>query len=233
MKSNLEYIDDYFTDLMTESEKVIFNNRIKDDDNFAKEVAHYLQAKQLKNFERKQHFYELNKSLNKKSSLSIIKGIGSIAAAAILIFGLWTLFLKHEQTPQAYAQKYINEKLIFIDTDMSASQDTLSNAVELYNQKKYQAALDELELSGLNNPLVLEYVGLCNLQLGNYKLASDTFKVLAENQEIIQNKGLFYQAISLIKMNKVQEAKRIIDLIEKTPNAFGKKETLELKRLMD
>lgn len=230
MKSNLEYIDDYFAELLPESEKEIFSNRIKNDDEFAKEVALYLQAKKLGHLEKKKQFAELNKSLNKQPSLSVIKSVGSIAAAAILIIGLWTLFFNNTQTPQEYAQNYINEKLITLDTDMSASQDSLSNAIELYNQKKYSEALSQLK--NIQSPLALEYQGLCYLQLKQYDFALESFKKLSANDDILQNKGDFYQALVLIEMGKQADANVILRTIETKPNAFGKTEALELSKLI-
>lgn len=231
MKSNLEYIDDYFAELLPESEQEIFNNRIKNDDVFAKEVALYLQAKKLGHLEKKKQFQELNKSLNKQSSLSVVKGLGSIAAAAILIIGLWTLFFNNTQTPQEYAQNYINAKLITLDTDMSASKDSLSNAVELYNHKKYSEALSQLK--NIQSPQALEYQGLCYLQLKQFDLALESFKKLSENNDILQNKGYFYQSLVLIEMGNIKEAKTILDTIKTKPNVFGKMEALELSKLIE
>lgn len=231
MKSNLEYIDDYFAELLPESEREIFNNRIKSDDEFAKEVALYLQVKKLGLLEKKKQFQELNKSLNKQSSLLVVKGLGSIAAAAILIIGLWTLFFNNTQTPQEYAQNYINEKLITLDTDMSASQDSQSKAVEFYNQKKYLEALSQLK--DIQSPQALEYRGLCYLQLKQFDLALESFKKLSENNDILQNKGYFYQSLVLIEMGNITEAKTILDTIKTKPNVFGKTEALELSKLIE
>jgi hypothetical protein len=231
MKSNLEYIDDYFAELLPTSEKETFNIRIKNDDEFAKEVALYLQAKKLGHLEKKKQFYDLNKSLNKQPLLSVVKGLGAITAAAILIIGLWTLFFNNTQTPKEYAQNYINEKLISLDTEMSVSQDSLSKAVELYNKKKYSEALTQLK--NIQNPLALEYQGLCYLQLNQYIFALESFKKLSANNDILQNKGYFYQALVLIEMGKQADANVILRKIETKPNAFGKVEAFELSKLIE
>jgi tetratricopeptide (TPR) repeat protein len=231
MKSNLEYIDDYFAELLPESEREVFNNRIKTDIEFAKEVKLYLQARKLSHHEKKKQFFELDKSLKKRSSLSVIKGVSSwVAAASVLVFGIWAFFFNHIQSPQEYAQNYISENLVILDTQMATQKDPTSNAVELFNQKKYQEALNQLE--GISSPVALEYRGLCYLQLGKYQQAVDAFKQLAENEEILQNKGLFYQAIVLIKMEKLNEAKSILDKIQTNPTFFGQKEAEELRKLM-
>jgi hypothetical protein len=230
MKSNLEYIDDFFAELLPESEKEVFNQRIKNDDEFARDVALYLQAKKLGHFEKKKQFYEFGKTLNKQPSLSVVKGLGSIAAAAMLMIGLWTLLFNNTQTPHEYAQNYINEKLTTLDTEMSDSQDSLSNAVELYNQKKYSDALTQLK--NMQSPLTFEYQGLCYLQLKQYALALQSFKKLSENNDILQNKGYFYQVLVLIEMKKTNDAKTILDTIKTKPNAFGKTEALELSKLI-
>lgn len=232
MKSNFEYIDDYFAGFLTVSENEQFNARIVNDNEFAKEVALYLQAQKLSSVVKKKEFHELNESLKRKQKLSILKGVTPwLTAASILIIGVWTFLFNDSVTPQAYAQNYITTKLISIDTPMAGDSDSLSNAVELFNQKKYNKALNQL--NGSSSPLGLEYKGLCYLQLGQYQQSVDSFKQLAENKEIIQNKGLFYQAIVLIKMNKVNEAKLILDEIKMRPTFFGQREAEELSKLIE
>ena len=113
---------------------------------------------------------------------------------------------------------------------MSVSQDSLSKAREMYNQKKYSEALTQLK--NIQSPLTFEYQGLCHLQLKQYALALESFKKLSENNDILQNKGLFYQAIVLIEMEKTYEAKTILNMIKTKPNAFGKNESIELMKLI-
>ena len=103
--------------------------------------------------------------------------------------------------------------------------------MKFYNQKSYQASLNQLKST--NNSLSLEYRGLCYLQLRQYDFALASFKKLSENDEILQNKGLFYQAIVLIKIGKLNEAKIILGEIETNASFFGKAEAQELKKLME
>ncbi len=119
MTIQLNYIDDYFSGVLSTEEKAIFEEKIKSDPAFADEVAFYLSSMAVSredaDQEKKKRFKELYTLGNEKSITPVVKFRWlrpAMSAAAVLLVVLlaWTMFL---QPPSAteMADRYINREL--------------------------------------------------------------------------------------------------------------------------
>ena len=226
---NLEYIERYFDNELSENEKEAFNLKIQTDESFAKEVAFYLKSKELAKIEQKNRFSALNQDLRqKKSSKNIFLMGGSFAAAASIIIAFFLLFQSDDFSSQQYASNYVKDNLASISTQMSSDKSSLSEGVELYNQHKYQEALLVFQKT-TPTPQTTEYQGLCYLQLKEYDKALSQFQELSGNKDLLQNKGDFYQAITLMQKGEEVKAKSLLTKIaNNTENVFGKAEAKKI-----
>ena len=107
MENYLEYIDAYFSGTLSAEEKKQFERRIHEDNQFAKDVAYYLSAKQASREElikdKKEWFRQLASQnvtpSQKVRSLQVTKmWVYRLAAAAVvvgIIFLSWSLFVSY------------------------------------------------------------------------------------------------------------------------------------------
>lgn len=138
----------------------------------------------------------------------------------------------NSQSPAKYANVYIKNNLSTIPMQMSAKEDSLNLSIELYNNADYVSALTLLK-SQKESPKTIEYQGLCYLQLKEYEKALTQFQKLAANQEIINNKGVFYQSLVLIQQGKTEIAKqKLEEIIRDSQSETSKKDAIELLKLI-
>lgn len=208
---HLEYIDDYFKGAASDSQSRQFEQRLLDDPAFAEEVAFYLTTQRLLQQEARaekiDHFRKLYQQ-QPAAPLRVVKPtyrIGRFVAAAAIVIGL--LFIVNLLTPasrQQLADQYIREELGSVNVSMSAGVDSIDLIRDLYNKGQFKEALSLSEvLIGQNagNRQALQLAGLSNLRLQQYDQALTRFKQLA-SQKAHVNKGVFYQAVTLIKRNQ-------------------------------
>lgn len=223
MENNLEEIDLYFTGSPSDIEKKEFNNRIQQDTSFASAVSFYLQAKNLAKIEQKNRLNEHHERLRKeKSNVRVIQFGGVFTAAAALVIGFFLFFSNGETSPQELGDTYLSENTRSLPLEMSSTKDSLNEGVNLYNEGKFKAASAAFAKLP-TNALALEYRGLSELKANEYKEALVSFQKLAQNDAILNNKGLFYQGISYLKMGEKAKAITIFEQV-KTQALFGKQE---------
>ncbi|MFY7827650.1 MAG: tetratricopeptide repeat protein [Flectobacillus sp.] len=227
MSNHLAYIEDFCENRLSKEENAQANQRIQSDPSFAKDVAFYLQMRHLSEMERKERLKSLYYSLKQKQKGRMIRLV-SVAAAAVVIILTGILFINQTPTPEEYARLYIKDNLSTLPTTMSDQNDVLSQGVNCYNEGAFEKAL-ALFKQLTSNTQALEYQGLCHLQLKQYPQALSVFGRIAQNKELLENKGKFYEAITLLQMGQKEKAKTIfIEITESNEDIFGKQEAEEL-----
>ena len=181
MQNTLEYIEDYFTQVLSEEERKAFEVRIEQDAAFAQDVAFYLTTRNVLQelleekretafAQSKDHAPETSikgepentfaeKETTKKgrdkttpvSKLPLRKWL-PYAAAACVIFVIAALFLLRSPEPQQLAREYIKENYSILSLTMDASHDSLQLGIEAYNNQDYQRALSFFEGVRHNDP---------------------------------------------------------------------------------
>lgn len=241
MKYTLEDIDAYFSGNLTDVDKKDFEEMLHSNIELAEQVAFYLQAKeaakQLSQQERKAEFEQLRQQLQTTKTTNLWPLASALAAACVILAGVW-MFVFNQPNASEMAQNYIQNDLAQISVNMGADVDSLQLASTLYNDKKYNEALvifKKLNAHSDNEAVFkLEYTGLTQLQLGQYDAAIASFQQLAQNKAITNNKGKFYEALTLMKQDLPKQKTQVITLLEEVVNNdLGNKQQAEewLKKL--
>ncbi|WP_315823217.1 hypothetical protein [Paraflavitalea speifideaquila] len=139
-----------------------------------------------------------------------------VAAAAVLIGLIFTINILVPPTKQQMADNYISHQLNDLGASMSGIEDSVERIRSLYNKGRFAEALilSEAIISyDASNQKVLEYAGVTNLRLQQYDKALAWFKQLASYKSV-SNKGIFYQALTLIKRNKPGDLTQAKSLLE-------------------
>jgi tetratricopeptide (TPR) repeat protein len=206
---NLDYIENYFTNIPGSELTREFEERIKSDPGFAEEVAFYLAAqevsKEASGLERKQHFKETYQKSRVVRSVPFKKLVYYIATAAVvsgLIFGTYTFF--RPVSPQQLAVQYEKEHLQTLPVTMSGHSDSLQTGLRLYNDGKFSEALTQFEniiRSDTSNFIAKEYAGKTALHMKEYDKAMSWFEQMETYKGLYSNPAQFLQAITLMKRN--------------------------------
>jgi tetratricopeptide (TPR) repeat protein len=238
---SLEIIDDYFKGLLTDEQKMKFEQRILSDSAFAEEVAFYVSAGHLLKaeleLEKKVRFrdlYEQSKAtVNPRSRLremGSLRRIGVFAAAAavlIVALGLWWLSAR-QSSPEKLADRYIKEQLLDLPVKMSSQQDSLQTAIGDYNQGRLPEALALFEQILRQDPGASPariYAGIVYLRLTQYDKALYCFQQLEADTALYSNPALFYESLTLMKRNHPGDAPKARKLLEQVVDrSLGKKE---------
>jgi tetratricopeptide (TPR) repeat protein len=219
---NLDYIENYFTNIPGSELTREFEERIKSDPGFAEEVAFYLAAqevsKEASGLEKKQLFKETYQKNRIVRSVPIKKLVYYIATAAVvsgLIFGTYTFF--RPVSPQQLAVQYEKEHLQTLPVTMSGHSDSLQTGLRLYNDGKFSEALTQFEniiRSDTSNFTAKEYAGKTALHLKEYDKAMSWFEQMETYKGLYSNPAQFLQAITLMKRNLPGDAAKAKQLLQ-------------------
>lgn len=240
MSETLNYIDDYFSNRLSTTDKAVFENKIEADPVFAEEVAFFITTrdsiKQQLHQQKKQQFDELYSELKgtKRPVISIYRKAVPYLAAAVLIIGIVLVYLLKTPSPQSLADNYISANLGSLSTTMGSADD-LQRGVAAYNQKDFATA-EQVFKSLVSKPDVgpkaLEDLGLVYLQTKRYDDALQQFTRLKNYPGLYANTGTFYQAIVLMKRSEAGDhdmAKKLLQEVvtKDLPGAAEAKQWLD------
>lgn len=226
---HLAYIDDYFKNTEPAVDSREFEQKLLDDTSFAEEVAFYLTTQRLlQEKARKEKIERFRKLYDQQpvssSRLRVVRPVNRIwryvAAAAVIVGLIFTINVLLPVSKQQMADRYIRQELLDLDVSMNSTIDSVQAMRDLYNQGKLDESLAMSEAIINNdggNLKALEYAGVINLRLQKYDEALRWFKQLSE-QKAYSNKGVFYQAVTLMKRNQPGDlslAKSLLDEVVK------------------
>ena len=194
MTEDLEYIERYFLSNLSAGEKEIFEKRCEDDPDFAREVSLYITMraglKQTLMDEKKEGFSKLYQNRDSKP-MPVLRPWSSgvmwyavAAAACLLIFLSWMLFLRSD-SPKQLAEGYVKENLGSLSATMSEGSDSLQQGIAAYNAKDYNKAEGIFRELSKNKKYAVEAtkdLGLTFLVRRQYDNALEQFNALSENR---------------------------------------------------
>src|ERR1700748_1389778 len=220
--TDLDYIEDYFTNTPGDDLTREFEERIKSDPGFAEEVAFYLAAqevsKEASGLEKKQRFKETYQKHRVVRSVPVKKLVYYIATAAVvsgLVFGTYTFF--KPVSTQQLAVQYEKEHLQTLPVTMSGRSDSLQTGLRLYNDGKYSEALTQFEnilRSDTSNFTAKEYAGISALHQKEYDRALTYFEQMATYKGLYSNRSQILQAVTLMDRNQPGDAPRAKQLLQ-------------------
>lgn len=221
MTDTLQYIDSYIKGEFSAEEQKVFEERIVSDPRFAEEVAFYVSSIALlkKNIaeEKKISFREIyNAGKQKQSPVRNMRPWYWAAAAVIAGLAIGIFFFNNSRPPNEIADKYIKGHLMTLGVMMGAGDDSLQQAVNLYNSGNIEVALQHFEAILQSRPSeykAREYAGIVSLRLNRYDKALEYFEALANDKRLYANPGKFYQALTLLKRNMPGDKARAQSLL--------------------
>jgi len=238
MQDDIHYIDDYFLGNLSKEEISQFEKRILEDPGFAETVTFYLSAKQTAkdhlSEEKKTRYKEIYNATN--GHHPAIKKQGRLrtmvltAAVAASIAAVVTLSILHSSSTDDLANQYIERNLSSISVTMGV-EDEMQKGIRLYNEGKFSEALAQFEsiISKDSSAYpAFEYAGLACLRLSDYDKSLYYFKLLEHYPGLFSNRGVFLQAVTLLKRNQKDDKDEVRRLLKRvvTENLEGK-ETAE------
>jgi tetratricopeptide (TPR) repeat protein len=126
------------------------------------------------------------------------------------------------------ADKYIKDSFQTLRVKMGTSQDSLQNAVQLYNEGQLTSSaeiFEDIAQRDSSNTKAITNAGIAYLRLGNYDKALVYFQQL-ENYSLAFNPGTFYHALTLLKRNQPGDKKQARQLLQQVvDNDLEEKET--------
>jgi tetratricopeptide (TPR) repeat protein len=226
---NSEYIEKYHSNELSEVEKIEFEQKIINDKYFAADLAFYYSvletAKNELNQEKKNRFREIYaQDAGSRAPAGIRKMWTSIAAAAafvVIVLGAYFLFNGKPVSTEQLADRFIKENFQDLHVTMGGNADNEQLAIDLYNQGKYQEALQAFQkimLADTADYNAVQYAGIAALQLKNYDWALKYFNQLS-SYILRVNPGKFYKAVTLMKRDQpgdAGEAKQLLTEIMQT-----------------
>jgi len=238
MDDALEYIEAYFEKQLSDIEKRQFEERCVNDKDFADEVAFYITARgalrQQLSDEKKQQWMATEKNKSTKNisfGKVILVKLMPYAVAACLIIIVVIFLLYYSETPQKLAKNYVVKNYTELSQTMNGA-DSLQIAIEAYNNKDYDKALQLFEniyRAHPDNSEALKNAGLVCLITKNYDKALRTFDQLSNMKQLHVNPGLFLEAVTLLNrdmQNDKERAKLLLkQIVDK--NAYGSSEAKE------
>lgn len=204
------------------------------DKKYEKELTNYFDSEEAKNIEKllrdaQQEYRTSNETPVRKISQKKI----FYAAASITIFMICVFsynLLNKQSTEKLFVEYYQASDLPSV-TKRADEQNDLINGVKRFNDSKYKESLELLKVyeSTENlNPSVYIYAGMANLKLIKYQKAIIEFDKLINSNSIDKSKGLWFKALTYLKMKDKRNARMILEIIIQNENNFKFKEAKEL-----
>lgn len=116
------------------------------------------------------------------------------------------------------------KKSMVTTTDFIQQRITVKSALEDYNQKNYQKALQEfsaLYAPNTINDTLIYYRAMCFYRLESYKEALDGLETINKNSASkFYHDAQWYYALSLIELGRKEEANNLLDIIAKSDSPY-------------
>jgi tetratricopeptide (TPR) repeat protein len=227
---NLEYIDAYFQNSLSDEEKKEFEKKCVEKKSFAEEVAFYVSARHLLKAElvkTKQQAWEQGEVIGEtiveerepiriERNRSRFRWLKYVAAACIVL-AIATYIFERPVNPQQMAETYLEENYSMLPQKMGI-EDKFSAAKEAYGNKDYATALAIFQAvlsEQPDNAEAVKYVGIVSLRMDKYDKALEAFDRLSR-MDLRANSGLFLKAVTLLKRNEPgdkEQAKQILQTV--------------------
>ena len=240
---NLEdHIDDYLMGRLEGRALKTFEQKMKVDQAFAKEVAEQKQAievlEKLADAKIKSEAIKVGQQFKKtkkaKSKFSTLLPWIAVASSLLLLILVY-FSLQNESSQDLFEDYYSAYDTGFGERGINNNQEVkLAEASRFYKQKDFKKALTIFEnIEGIESGKLELMTGISYLEIGAYDKAIQFFIPLVEDKDpVFQYHGLWYMAMTYLKSGAIENCKiqlqKLIDV--KDPNGVYKQ--AEAKRLL-
>ncbi len=166
----------------------------------------------------------------------IVLYAGSIAALLVLGLFVFVQLNKDIDTKSLYAEhKNWND---LPSLSLRNGVTSLSEGEMLFRKKQYDTALTVFKSyvsknATQSNPQVLLYIGVTQLELDQNEAAIKSFKKLMDSKTLDASKAYWYLSLAYLKINKVEEAKKQLQILSRNSQNYKYKEAKELLKKLN
>lgn len=231
MKSNIELFDNYVNEKFTIEEREDFESKLSQNSDFKSEFEQYQLLLKGIQFSGQN---DIKKRLQKhesqlKSSSSRSSFMYKIAASIVLITTVTILLLNksypnYESIYSEYYQPYPN---IIDPIDRSTNQ--ASNALSIYQKydlNRFTEVIATIESKQeISSDTVKFYLAQSYLAVGNFRDALNTLNEVSEPSSIFVEPSQWYTALVLVKLERKEEAQKILEKIIGDNGSYSAKAT--------
>ena len=225
MEGTFDYIEAYFEHRLSAAERQVFEARCSDDPAFAGEVAVYISTRQaLKEelLDRKRKEWASLEPIGAaagplRSIPRITRRFAILAGAAAAVLAIVIVYLiTKPSSPQQLAKGYVGRNYAQLSATLDGSLDDWQRAILAYNNKEYEKAATLFERVAATQPEnsdAKKYAGIVYLVTGQYDKALNKFSILTRTPGLLNNPGLFLQAVTLLERDSPgdkNEARRLL-----------------------
>lgn len=153
-----------------------------------------------------------------RRTLKITSWVIYAAAASIaLFFAINSIFNSQLSNEELYYE-YLNTEDLPSFVTRGDDTDTMAvKAQQQFESKNYEEALQLFSGIETNSAKLYLYRGVSQMELGKFSEAEETFKTLIDSEFLDAPKGKWYLALLYLKMDKVDDAKTILnEIVEKS-----------------
>lgn len=144
--------------------------------------------------------------------------------ALIIVVGGFFLFQTLSMAPGEKLFLAYYEPMETGSLNQGGENPMLAKALSAFENQEYEQAavfLEELVLTE-KSPTALLFLGLCHLELDRPEKAIPTFNRIPAESDFYQE-GVWYEAMGFLKLNKLPEAKKLLEISASNPNPHTEK----------
>lgn len=220
-------IEKYLDGTITSDEMRAFDELVARDKDFKDELDFHLEIRsslrQQDDANFRQKLIELEIEAPKTNSKRFWMGIAA-SLIGLAMLGMWWVLLPSEKEDlfQAYytIQRNIHEPL----TRANGQENLTYEAFLAYEKEEWQTALDLFSSLEENSPeeYIDLYIGNCQLQLGKYKEAIQSFEALLDSADSdLKHRGTWYLALAELANGNTGRAKELLLQLASESGAFS------------
>ena len=240
MPTTSDYIEEYLNHQLSQAEREMFDEKLKSDKAFAREVEEH--ALLISSFDEMQaqelllRFSDIEQELEGGKEKQIGFPIYLKWAAAVAVLAVLSLVVylnannSNKELFLAYYTTYPN-----VESPVSRSEAEGNAVWQLYENGDYKTAYQQFEQALVVNEADLAsrfYFGICALELNRLKVAEEAFVIVAADKKgTYAEQAEWYLALSYLKDGKRKKSKRSLEKIIATNSSYADKATTLLGEL--
>ena len=158
---------------------------------------------------------EIAKEIQQTSSSKYRIGTRTlIGMAASLLFIVALITLLPKKNISDLASSYVTSASVFhpgINKGNAENNKVNLDAIQAFNRKEYESAVDLWSSIPQRSPEINYFLGLANLQIGNYAGASRCFEEVLTAGRTYQQEAKWYRILSIILLERNVEARKELE----------------------
>lgn len=229
MNYDFEHIDDYIHGKLGPAESLLLEQQMQEDASLAAMVKEYRQMSsslskmaEVNSGEGEERLQSILEPLTKqhfpKKAAPVItmKRVATVLSIAACVAFIITLFIPGTN-PGDFTISNMPGGAV------RGSQTEISTAATLFNEKKYEAAGNHLEIlfaEDSANSLVAKFLTIAYLKQGEYEKALPIAMNLANGNSVYKNEANFYTAYCLYKTGDTKKAAQYAEKVNKENSQY-------------